>query len=299
MSRGLISEMGYVALQTTKFDESVDVATTLFGLRETVRSGRTAYLAAAAVHHELVYIESDIDAVDHFGLVADGPSALAEIRARVDAGGYRVISESPLVEGIDQGFAFVGPEGFAFSIYLGMDRVAVTGATFGPDRYGHINLHPQDIDTMKNFLIDVLDFRISDIIGDDFAYFLRCNPDHHGIALIKGKGWLHHHAWQTQSIADLGKLGDRLFLAGKRLIWGPVRHGAGHNIAAYFVEPSGAVYELYTDLEQIYDDKRPPIVWDADSRWFNQWGVYNGEEFRSHGMYPAPVANIDIHRARG
>lgn len=291
--------MGYIAIQTTHFEESIALQTDIFGLRETRRTETVTYLAAADVHHELVYIRSDVDALDHLGLVAAGPAELAEARRRIDAAGFEVISDEPLVEGIEEGFAFVGPEQFVFSVYLGMHAQSAQSATFGPERYGHVNLHPQNVGAMCRFLVDVLGFLVSDIVGDDFAYFLRCNPDHHGIALIAGKGSLHHHAWQTQSIADLGKLGDRLDLAGKRLIWGPVRHGAGHNIAAYFVEPSDVVVELYTDLEQIYDAARAPHVWDgADGRWFNRWGVYNGQDFRSHGIFPAPhIRSIKEPRA--
>jgi hypothetical protein len=73
---------------------------------------------------------------------------------------------------------------------------------------------------------------------------------------------------------------------GRELIWGPVRHGAGHNIAAYYVETSGAVVELYTDLEQIYDDARPPVVWGADENWYNKWSSFRPEEFRTFGIPP-------------
>lgn len=296
MAWGLIAEMGHIALQTTRVAESVFDAVHVLGLRETERDGRTSYLAAADVHHELIYIDSEFDGVDHIGLVASSPEALREVRERVIAGGYQIVSEVPLEKGIAEGFAFIGPEGFVYEIYVGMSEVRADHRGFGPDRFGHINLHPTDIETTKDFLVDVLDFRISDIIGDDFAYFLRCNPDHHGIALITGKGSLHHHAWQTQSIADLGKLGDRLDALGRRLIWGPVRHGAGHNIAAYFVEPVGDVIELYTDLEQIYDDTRPPIAWEmGNGRWFNRWGVYNGEDFRTHGAFPVPFSARTDH----
>ncbi|MES2172283.1 MAG: VOC family protein [Actinomycetota bacterium] len=287
MSAGVISAMGHLAILTKDLDASVFDATQVLGLRETSRAGDTVYLSAAGVHHELSYTRSHQNAIDHIGLVARDADALAEVRARVERAGFEIVSEKPLDDGIDQGFSFVGPEYWVFEIYLGMTASPLQ-PTFGPDRYGHINLHPEDVDAMKQFLVDILDFKISDVIGDDFAYFLRCNPDHHGIALIKGKGSLHHHAWQTQSIADLGRMADRLDRMGRNLIWGPVRHGAGHNIAAYFVEPAGGVIELYTDLEQIYDDARPPIIWQADDgKWFNRWGVYNGQDFRSHGIFPA------------
>lgn len=297
MSTPVISAMGYIAIRTTRLEEAVYDATTLLGLRVTRREPGAVYLAAADVHHEMVYLDSDVDAIDHLGYVAADEAALAEVRRRVDALGLPIVAETPLTPEIEQGFAFVGPEDFVIAVYLGMTANTRTEPTHGPDRFGHINIHPRDVEAMKAFYVDVLDFRISDVIGDDFAYFLRCNPDHHGVALIAGRGTLHHHAWQTQSVADLGRLGDRLDVVGRRLIWGPVRHGAGHNIAAYFVEAPGDVIELYTDLEQIYDDSRPPIVWKGDDRrWFNKWGVYNGEDFRSHGIPAAPLDRISSHK---
>lgn len=115
---------------------------------------------------------------------------------------------------------------------------------------------------------------------------MRCNADHHGIAILPGKGTFHHHAWQAQSVVDLTKLGDRLNAVNRDLIWGPVRHGAGHNIAAYYVEASGAVVELYTDLEQIYNDDRAPIIWGAEDNWWNMWSDYRPLEFRDFGLHP-------------
>ena len=288
MSWGLISQMGHVAIQTTDLSGSVFDATELLGLRVTEQDENAVYLSAAQVHHELVYIESDINGVDSFGLLARDGDALREIRRRVEAEGFRVVAERPTGEGIEDGFSFVGPEGFIFEIYIGMQAATAPLLGFGPDRYGHFNFHPQDVTGMMEFLHRVLDFRLSDVIGDDYAYFMRCNPDHHGIALIKGRGTLHHHAWQAQSIADLGKLGDRLNKVGRELIWGPVRHGAGNNIAAYFVETSGAVVELYTDLEQIYDDSREPVIWGADENWFNMWSSFRPAGFRDHGIQPLP-----------
>jgi len=287
MSWGLITAMGHVAIQTTRLEESVWDATKILGLHETGRNGDTVFLAAAPVHHELSYTASEVDGIDHIGLVAADAAALVELRARVDAGGFEIVSDTPLEAGIADGFAFVGPEGFVYEIYIGMDDVPFPELSFGPDRFGHINLHPQDLEAYTTFLETVLDFRISDRIMEDVGVFLRCNSDHHGIALIAGRGHMHHHAWQGQSIVDLGKLGDRLDHVGRQLIWGPVRHGAGHNIAAYFVEPAGGVIELYTDLEQIYDDNRPPVLWTTD-KWVNKWGTYRGDDFRSHGLFPVP-----------
>lgn len=284
MSWGLISEMGHVAIQTTDLTASVADATDLLGLRVTDRTPGGVYLSAGAVHHELVYVESSRNGIHAIGLVARDGNALNEIKRRVAAENFTIVSTTALSEGVEDGFAFVGPEGWIFEIYTGRTHSDPGAQGFGPDRYGHMNFHPQDVTGMMEFLRRVFDFRLSDVIGDDFAYFMRCNADHHGIALIKGEGKFHHHAWQTQSIADLGKLGDRLNRQGRELIWGPVRHGAGHNIAAYYVEASGAVVELYTDLEQIYDDDRAPVVWGGEDNWYNMWSDRRPEDFRTFGI---------------
>jgi len=287
VSWGVISEMGFVTIQTTRLDESIATARDILGLRLTNQVGGAAYFAAADLHHEIVYIEGETDAVDHISLMARDSDAIAEIRRRVTDAGFPIVSDQPLGIGIDEAISFVGPEGFIIEAFVGLAPQARSTPQYGPDRYGHINLQPLDPIRLKDFFVDLLDFRVSDTIGTD-SFFLRCNSDHHGIAILPGRGALHHHAWQTQSIAELGKLGDRLNQSGQRLLWGPVRHGAGNNIAAYFTEPSGAVIELYADLEQIYDDNRPPVHWEAeDMRWFNQWSDYRPEGFRRFGVMPA------------
>ncbi len=60
---------------------------------------------------------------------------------------------------------------------------------FGLGKIGHVALYVADVERSARFYIDVLGFRISDIYDDDMmpggAIFLRCNADHHGIALFK------------------------------------------------------------------------------------------------------------------
>lgn len=270
---GTISEMGYISLRTRDLTASIKHAEDILGLKVTETTATKAYLSAQNTHHEVVYTLGDTDGVDHFGMVAPNQDELDAIRAKVDRAGYRVLAEQPIEEQVEGGFAFVGPEGYTWHVHLPLSKLDLRSGGFGPDRYGHINVKAQDSKAMRDFLIDIFDFRVSDQIGEDFAFFLRCNTDHHGVAIMKANHTsLHHYAFQTQSIADLGRLGDRLARSGSRLSWGPVRHGAGHNIAAYYVEPAGGVVELYTDLEFIYDKERDAVVWEADDLyWVNQW----------------------------
>lgn len=273
MAIGSISEIGYVSLATRDLRASIDNAEKILGLTTLETTKDRAYFSSGTGTRDLVYTASDVDGADHFGLIAPNLEEFEAIRAKVQDRGYRIVSRDSIQDFIEVGFAFIGPEGFTFNIHLGESRYDRRSGGYGPDRLGHFTVRCQNPLAFVEFLVQVLDFRVSDRIGVDQGFFLRCNPDHHGIAIVKSD-WtgLHHHAWETQSIADLGRLGDRLAAAGSRLIWGPVRHGAGHNIAAYYEEPNGSVIELYTDLERIYDKERDEIVWDADDQyWLNQW----------------------------
>lgn len=286
---GLISSLGYVSMRTTDLDAVIRNATDILGLQEVETTRQKSFLSAQAHHHEIVYTRSDENSVDHIGLVAQTRQALEQIRENVARGGYRIISEQPIEDHIDEGFAVVGPEGFTWQVYLERSAYSMVKlGGFGPDRFGHVNVQVVDALAMRDFLVDVFGFRVSDQIGDDAAFFLRCNNDHHGVAVFKStRAAMHHHAWQTQSIVDLGRLGDRLARTGSRLAWGPVRHGAGDNIAVYYVEPTGAVIELYTDLELIFDPERQIRRWrEDDLYWINQWDGQVPDGILDHGVPP-------------
>lgn len=286
---GLISSLGYVSMRTTDLDAVMRNATEILGLHEVETTRQKTFLSAQANHHEIVYTRSDENSVDHIGLVAQTRQALGQIRENVARGGYRIVSEQPIEDHIDEGFAVIGPEGFTWQVYLERSAYSmVKYGGFGPDRFGHVNVQVVDTLAMRDFLVDVFGFRVSDQIGDDAAFFLRCNNDHHGVAVFKStRAAMHHHAWQTQSVVDLGRLGDRLARTGSRLAWGPVRHGAGDNIAVYYVEPTGAVIELYTDLELIFDPERQIRRWrEDDLYWINQWDGQVPDGILDHGVLP-------------
>jgi len=287
----VIAAIGHVAVQVEDLDTAVQEATDIIGLRVSEQGGDTVYLTHGAPHHSLQYIQGSENAIDHVALEADGPEALAEIRERVVRAGLEIVSDRPLDAGLDEGFAFVGFEDFVWEIYTGMshDQPPAHTPGVGPNRFGHYTFNPKDPEAASRFLQDLLDFRVCDIIEGGVGWFLRCNADHHGIAVVEGRGTLHHHAWEVKSIADLARLGDILDDQGRRLIWGPVRHGIGANIAAYFPQTSGIVVEMYADMERIYDEAAfEPRTWTTDDhRWFSLWGDYRPGMFRDYGLLPA------------
>jgi hypothetical protein len=101
----------------------------------------------------------------------------------------------------------------------------------------------------------------------------------------------------VQSIADLARLGDRVHEYGQFLLWGPVRHGVGNNIAAYFADPCGVVVEYYTDMQKIYNDSDyEPIVWGDE--WRSLWMQTTATEFRRPHKFRAWPRRDDARSRR-
>jgi catechol-2,3-dioxygenase len=292
VSANVIAAIGHAALRVRDLGAAVTVATEVMGLRETERSGEWVYLTHGTPHHSLQLTAADVDAVDHIGLVAASPDALGEIRERLEREGVRLLHDGPLDGMLEDGITFVGPDGFVFEVYTGMPAGEPEYVPHGvrPRRFGHFNIYLPDPQPMWEFLQRVLDFRVSDRVGP--AGFLRCNADHHGIGLAPAdSARLHHYAWEVESIADLGRLGDVLAARGHNLVWGPVRHGAGNNIAAYFVDAADLVVEFYTDMVRIEDEGTyVPGTWDRDDpRFLSLWWQAVPQGLREHGLPPAPL----------
>jgi catechol 2,3-dioxygenase len=286
----VIDRLGHLAIRVRDLDAAVREAIEVMGMREVRRDGDGVHLRLGDEHHALQYIAAEEDALDHLGLQAAGPAGLEEVRARVAAEGLAVVGDGVLDRhGLGDGFAFVGPDGVTYEVYVTMERGQAPYHPTGvrPTRLGHVTMHPQDPPAVCAFLQRVLGFRLSDTVGTD-GFFLRCTSEHHGIALFRGRGTLHHHAWECQSLGELGRLADLLGEQRRRLLWGPIRHGVGNNIAAYFLEPAGSVVEYYADMEHIYDEATfQPRVWDADDPWWwSRWAQQRPDGFRDHGLVP-------------
>lgn len=286
----VIATIGYSALRVKDIESALADATQIMGLRESARTGDRITLTHGEQHRSLVLIPSDSDGVDHIALHANGAEGMAEIRRRLREEDIAVLRDGPQDEQFTDGLRFVGPDDYEFEIFTGMDRgePQFTPTGVRPRRFGHVNIFTPRPKPLISFLERILGFRVSDYLGE--GAFLRCNSDHHGIAVANADAArLHHSAWEVESIADLGRLGDVLDERGRNLIWGPVRHGVGRNIAAYFVEDSGHVVEYYTDMQRIENEETfVPGRWDtSDPNYYSLWWQMRPEGFRDHGVPPA------------
>jgi catechol 2,3-dioxygenase-like lactoylglutathione lyase family enzyme len=145
-------------------------------------------------------------------------------------------------------------------------------APFQLGKIGHVALYVADLQRSIRFYTEVLGFEVSDLYEDDMmpggAAFLRCNPDHHGVALFKaseqhqaGAG-LHHMAFEVPSLDDVVRARAHL-----RKHDVPVdfdgRRRAGVQIAVEFRDPDGHRLEIYWGIDQIApgEKARPADEW--------------------------------------
>jgi catechol 2,3-dioxygenase-like lactoylglutathione lyase family enzyme len=145
-------------------------------------------------------------------------------------------------------------------------------APFQLGKIGHVALYVADIQRSTAFYRDVLGFEVSDIYEDDMmpggAVFLRCNPDHHGIALFKATeanpagGGLHHLAFEVPALDDVVRA--RAHLRANNV---PVdfdgRRRAGVQIAVEFRDPDNHRLEIYWGIDQVAPG--------AQARPANEW----------------------------
>lgn len=153
-------------------------------------------------------------------------------------------------------------------------RAAVSSAPppFELRKIGHVVLMVTDLQRSIAFYTGVLGFKVSDIYGDDMMpggmVFMRCNPDHHGIALIGGapapsqKHELHHMAFEVATLDEVFRARKHLRESGAIIVF-EGRRRAGVQIAVEFLDPDGHNLEIYWGLDQIGSEgiARPSEQW--------------------------------------
>jgi catechol-2,3-dioxygenase len=159
-------------------------------------------------------------------------------------------------------------------------------AGVSPFKLGHVAFVVPDVHAVADFYQRILGFRVSDWIEDVFV-FMRCNPDHHTVNFVRGKNTsMHHFAFQLRDFSHLESGCDVLSQNRIPIIWGPLRHGPGHNVSIYHRNPDQQVIEFFAELDQVLDeeigifDPRPwhedqpqrPKVWSRASRSQSGWG---------------------------
>jgi catechol 2,3-dioxygenase-like lactoylglutathione lyase family enzyme len=139
------------------------------------------------------------------------------------------------------------------------------GLPFRIGKIGHVVLNVRDVARSVRFYTEVLGFAVSDIYPEEMVpggmAFLRCNPDHHGIALVggapgdAGNADLNHVAFEVSTLDEVLRAREHLRRHAVPIDF-EGRRRAGCQLAVEFRDPDGHRLEIYWGIDQIGSDGR-------------------------------------------
>ncbi len=230
-------------------------------------------------HHVFSLLPGDGHSLVSITLGAGSTDAVDEVAARARAAGSPVLAGPGASSTAGGGYAVLvrDPEGRTYEVSAGVpEHAGPPPGQQGPDRLSHVVLNAVDLPASRDFLVDVLGFRVSDWYEDDAMVFLTCNKLHHCIVLTPGR-WtsLNHVAFEVASGDEVMRALGRMRKSGYDTIWGPGRHGPGGNVFCYFTDPVGNVIEYTAELLTV-DEQWEPHPWVRNAENADVWGTSGG-----------------------
>ncbi len=291
-----VKKIAHATYEMPDVDKQTEYYTEIMGLTVTGKEKDAVYLASTVDHHSVVLRKGgDRARCVRIGFQIAPDDDLNDFERQVQGHGIKTERKKDPEPSISDAVTFVDPKGTVMEVFK---RDAFAGQRYPtkgvvPHKLGHVAFFVKDAKHVTKFYCDVLGFRVSDWMGDFFS-FLRCGPDHHTINLMTADEDRHFHtAFELRDWAHLQTACDYLSLNGYKLLWGPGRHGIGHNLFAYHRAPNGLITEFFAELDKMNEDlgyfePRPwhrdnpqkPKVWTPDPSASNLWGIGPSDEMR-------------------
>jgi catechol-2,3-dioxygenase len=288
-----IKKIAYATYEIPDVEQQTDYYTDIVGLTVTGKDRDGVYLASTIDHHSIVLRRGAQAQCVCIGFQIGPDDDLDAFERQVQRHGVKTRRKTDAGPTISDMLAFEDPKGTVMEVFKREEFSGQRFPTKGivPHKLGHVAFHVTDVKHVTKFYCDVLGFRESDWMADFFS-FLRCGPDHHTINLMETGSNRHFHtAFELRDWAHLQTACDYLSLNGYKLLWGPGRHGIGHNLFAYHRSPAGLITETFAELDRMneelgYFEPRPwhrdhpqrPKVWAKDPSAANLWGVMPPDE---------------------
>lgn len=300
-----VKRLGHATFETRDVDRAIDYYTTVVGLRVVSRDAGSAYLCSRMGMLAVVLRKSTRDHCARLGLEVSPETDFATGSRRLLEHGIKSEMLSDPLPGVSRILSFVDPKETTIELFNKWSFLEPNGKQEGIAAYklGHIAFFCPDPSAMVEFYSKVMGFRLSDWIGDYFA-FMRCGVDHHSVNFFRADtNMMQHIAFELRDNSHLVQACDLLARENKEILWGPVRHGPGHNVATYHRNPDDQIVELFCDMDVMPDEElgyfeprpwhrdRPqkPKVWDP-SKQRDIWGLANTPEFRRFTGAPKAAA---------
>ena len=275
----LVSGLRSVALTVPDLNLAEKFYTSIWRLDLVEKTSNALYFRGTGADHHLLSLHH-----------VPGPAKILYVTLRLrDASAFDVIAKSAVLAGgkvlksraaLDtpgggEAINIADADGRIFQLVYG-DALHADAHELSdkPIRLAHAVLNSHDLEATRLFMESVLDFSLSD--RTRIMAFMRCNSDHHNIALgDTDNDALNHIAFLMPDVESVMRGGGRMKDAGFCIEWGPGRHGPGDNAFNYFVGPFDIVIEYTAEVEQVDDSYQAkyPSDWTWPPGRVDQWGI--------------------------
>jgi catechol 2,3-dioxygenase-like lactoylglutathione lyase family enzyme len=282
-----VQRIAHATYETPDLARQIDYYTQVIGLNLADRGKDRAILMTRLGEEALALEQGTTARCSKLAFQVAPDYDLKDVAAQLAPQGITSALRRDLTPAIAEAAVFEDPKGTQIELFARC-RPPTPAAAQGvaPMKLGHLAFNVPDAKPITDFYVENLGFRVSDWM-ENFFSFLRCGPDHHTVNFRTGdKTFMHHIAFEVKDWAHLGLACETLGRHKRPILWGPLRHGIGHNLAIYHRDPDDHIVEFYAELDQMkseplgYFDPRPwhedhpqrPKVWKrADGAMV--WGV--------------------------
>jgi catechol 2,3-dioxygenase-like lactoylglutathione lyase family enzyme len=287
MSR-LITHLRHVDLAVPDYDRQRDFYSGVWGLTEIANDEGISFLAAVGSPEQYIVRlrKAEEKRLDLIAYGSETPADVDALAARLRTSGVELISEPGKLDtpGGGYGFRFFDLDGRTIEISADVAHRThrkLEEKESVPVRLSHVVINSPDLAATRAWYEEHLDWALSDTLSSpymgDVMHFMRCNPQHHSLAIAKGPHTsLHHISFEMRGIDEYMRGSGRVIRSGATKVWGPGRHLAGDNTFTYFLDPHGNTIEYTTELELLEEDTWHPGVHDfSRPEVSDQWGTAN------------------------
>ncbi len=290
-----VRSISHATFETPDVARLIDYHTQVTGLTLVGHGDGRAFLASRTGQLAIELRRADHARCSGLCFEVSPEDDLVDMARRLTALGIVSDVKSDSAPGLGKVLAFKDPKGTTIEVFNEWQSLGRSQPFIGVGvlKLGHLAFCVDDPKAMSEFYARVLGFKVSDWIGDMFV-FMRCNADHHTVNFITGPhGRIHHIAFELRDFSHLQTACDLFGEKNIQIVWGPVRLGPGHNVAAFHRNPDDQVVEMFAELDLMKDealgyyDPRPwhkdhpqrPKVWPESHGTQYVWGLPPSPEF--------------------
>lgn len=283
-----IRKVAHAELAVGDVERVLDFHVAVLGLAELGRENGAVYLGCGLDKNYDLALTTGGTGVRSFALEVESQDDIKRYGERLAHAGVETETRTDDGPGAVESLRFRAPSGHLIDLVYSGDRPLYLHPArahyprhqgIGPIDADHITLRAEDPKALADFLVSVLDFKVSDVIllGPDVwgGAWTRVGEFHHDVAIVASQAkeeTLDHFAWTFDGIDHVKRAADALANSDIGLEAGPGRHGVGGNLYTYFQAPGGNRYELSAEMPRTTRADEGPRFWNGFGKAFSAWG---------------------------